>query len=132
MSTQRIQALLDTQLQTTTSLPGLQLENKRYTLDGFPFVRSTLMPARSNVLTVGYGAKREYQGLYQITAWYPQDGGSTAARTMADSIVDQFPIGMMLSDGVITVRIIVASVMPSQSMTNMFGVPIQIQWSVFK
>jgi hypothetical protein len=131
MSTARIQALLDTQLKTIVGLPALQLENVRYTLNGDPFVRSTLMPARSSVLSLGVGATKQLQGLYQVTCFYAQDGGSAPARAMADTVVDTFPIGLRLSDGVITVIVEIASVLPAMSMTNLYGVPVQVQWSVY-
>lgn len=132
MSTTRIQALLDAQLQSIPGIPAIQLENKRFTFDpSTPFARSTLLPARSTVISLGVGAQKEMQGIYSIQSFYPQDGGSAPAHTMADTIVSAFPIGLALTDGTITVIIQISSVMGAISLQNMYGVPVQVQWSVF-
>jgi len=133
VSTTRVQTLLDTQLQTIIGLPVVQLENKRHTVvPSEPFVRSTLLPARSTVLSLGVGATKQLQGIYTVQSFYPQDSGSAPAHTMADIIVDAFPIGLRLVDGDLTVIVEIASVMPAQSMSNMYGVPVQVQWSVYR
>ena len=131
MSTDRIIKLLDAQLQTISGLPAFQQENKRFELAGGSFVRSTLMPSRSSVISLGVGANKQMQGVYQISCFYPQDGGSSPARVMADNVVNAFPIGLRLTDGVITVIVEITSVMSSTSMTNLYVVPVQVIWTVY-
>jgi hypothetical protein len=133
MKTSEIQTALDTQLKTIVSLPTLQLENTRLDASSnlAAFVRSTLLPAQSTVISLGIGAKKQMQGLYQVDVFYPLDSNTTAARTLADTIVDTFPIGQRLTIGTTTVIIEVSSVMTAYSISKYYCIPVRIQWSVY-
>lgn len=134
-TTLEIQAALDTQLLTVTGLPVLQTENTRF--DGSKnvpaFCRSTLLPAQTTVIGLGAGsaAQTQMQGLYQVDVFYPQDSGTTAARTLADAVVAVFPVGLRLVEGSSTVTVEVASVMTAYSINKYYCVPVRIQWNVY-
>lgn len=132
MSITSTHALLDTQLKTVTGLPFLQAENIRFTIDGNPWCRSTLLPARSTVISLGVGATKQMTGLYQVDVIYPQDSGSAVAHAMADLVVAAFPIGARLTDGTTTVIIEISSVMAAHPLLDFYYVPIQVQWSVYE
>lgn len=132
MSIAAAQALLDAQLQTVASLPTLQLENTRLNTNYVDsFARSTILPAQSNVLTLGFNAMTEKQGLYQVDLFCSDDIGSQSAFALADLVVAAFPVGLQLTDGTTTVVIRVASVMSAQSIDRYLNVPVQVQWSVY-
>jgi hypothetical protein len=135
MSTQIIQTLLDAQVQTISGLPVLQTENNRLnaTTNLASFVRTTLLPAASSILTLGSGANamRLLTGLYQVDVFYPLDTGSSAARTLADTVVSTFPTGLRLTQGAVTVAVEVASVMTAYSINKYYCVPVRVQWTVY-
>lgn len=130
MSIKRTLTLLNDHLKTIEGLPPLQVENTRQDKPK-SFVRATLNPAQSNVLTLGYNGLREMQGLYSVDVYGSQDYGPDAMHDAADAIVAAFPVGLSLTDGVVTVRIKVASVMTAQAFDKYYGVPVSIQWSAF-
>ena len=80
-------------------------------------------------MTLGFNGGRELQGIYQADIYVLQNTGSAAVHALADSVVAAFPIGLALTDGVITVRIVVASVLFASSLDKFYGVPVSIQWS---
>lgn len=133
MKTTEIQAALDGRLLTTAGLPSLQTENTRINASSnlLAFARSTLLPAQSNVLSLGVGATRQMQGLYQVDIFVPSDSGTDTARLVADSVVDNFPIGLELVSGSTTVKIDIASVMASYSINKYYCIPVRIQWNTY-
>jgi hypothetical protein len=133
MSTLDIQTALDTHLTTLEGLPPFQLENKRFDASSnLPsFVRSTLLPANSNVISLGIGAWKELQGIYQVDVFYPLDSGTHEARILADKIVELFPIGDRYEQGDLTVIVNIASVMAAYSINKYYCIPIRVEWGVF-
>lgn len=133
MNTLDIQNALDAQLQTITNLPTLQTENNRFNASTniASWVRSTLMPAQSSVLAIGPNALTQMQGFYQVDVFYPADTGITAARTLADTIVSTFPVGLRLVGSSGTVIVDVTSVITAYSINKYYCIPVRIQWSVF-
>lgn len=133
MSVAAIHKLLDTQLQTIPSLPQVLLENLvlNVSQNQPSFVRSTILPANSTVLTLGVNASRQMHGLYQVDVFFPSGTGSTAAQTLADTVVSYFPIGMRLTDGTFTVIVEISSVMAAYDLNKYYGVPVQVTWSCY-
>ena len=133
MSTAVIQNLLDTRLQTISGLPTLELENTTIdvTSNKTAWVRSTLLPAESTLVTVGSTAIREFQGYYQVDCFYPTGNGSNAAHVLADTVVSTFPIGLTLNNGAVTVYIQMASATVGYKVTKYYCVPVRIQWSCY-
>jgi Bacteriophage related domain of unknown function len=135
MSTLRIQNLLDAHVTSITGVPTLQEENTLYNATGSisPWVRGTLLPAQSQMVSIGVSAMKKVRGLYQVDCFYPQGQGSTAGRTMADAVVSAFPIGLRLTDGVVTVICEIASVMSAQNAAGKYvNFPVQVQWSQYE
>ncbi len=130
-----IQTLLDAALEAVTDIPTVQVENTNVNTVGAitPWVRGTLLPSRSTPLTIGVGAMKTMSGLYQVDCFYPRAQGSEAGRTMADAIVAAFPMGLQLTDGTITVNIVMASVLTTRpgSTTSTVNYPVEIEWTVY-
>lgn len=133
MSTLDIQTALDTQLKTVVGLPTLQTENNRFDASSSipSWCRATLMPANSNVIAIGTGAMKQMQGLYQVDVFALTGTNTTAARTIADAVVDAFTVGQRLTSGSSTVIVEVASVMTAYAINKYYCIPVRIQWSVY-
>ncbi len=133
MTTTEIKAALDAQLQTISGLPALQTENTR--LDASSnlagWVRATIAPAQSEVISLGVGAMKVVQGLYQVDVFCPMDKGDSTARTLADAVVDAFPIGLRLVQGSTTVIVDIASVMTAYNVNKNYCIPVRVRWSVY-
>lgn len=127
MSYTTIHSLLDTQLQTVVGLPTLQQENIRYEpKTGVAWTRSTLIPVESTRLSTGFDL---VQGLYQVDAFYPGDKGSTAASTMADLIIAEFPRALTLTSGGVIVHIVKSYREVAQPFQQFYRIPVSIQWN---
>jgi len=133
MKTLDIQNSLDAHLKTLAELPLLQTENTR--INASPnlnsFTRSTLLPAQSSVLAIGAGAPKQMTGLYQVDVFVPSDSGTATARGLADSIVDIFPAGLLLTSGNSTVHIDIASVMAAYTINKYYCIPVRVQWNTY-
>lgn len=133
MSVAVIHSLLDQRLNTIPNLPSTLTENSVFDASSNvpSFIRSTILPARSAVISLGASAGKKLQGLYQVDVFYPSGTGSTAAQTLADTVVATFPIGLILTSGTIQVMVEIASAMPAYDISKYYGVPILIQWSCY-
>jgi len=125
-------ALLEGNLANIAGSPAIQLENTVYNDTGDPWLRATLLPATSQLMTIGVGAQKKMQGLYQVDCICPEDLGSAQAHQLADAVVDAYPIGLRLTDGTTTVIIELASALPALPLLTYYYVPVQIQWSVYE
>ena len=93
MSYSKIHTALDTQLVTVTSVPVIQHENTRHVnKTSETYLRSTLLPAESIART---NVIDEYNGLYQVDIFSPQDKGH-AVESIVDDIIAKFKRGQML------------------------------------
>ena len=130
MSFATIQSLLDTHLQTLTTLPPLQLENTRNIGKvNEPFCRATMLPARTTQLSVGVNGRNTLQGLYQIDLFYPQDGGTPVALAMADAVIAHLPRGLVLSSGQTFVHIQMSWREAGGRVEPFYQLPVVVQWS---
>jgi len=81
---------LDNNLNTMAGLPPVAWQNKGYKpVNGTLYLRPTLIPADSNVATIGAGTDIN-QGIYQIDIFSPLDEGKNEAMLMSDAIAEQF------------------------------------------
>ena len=125
-----IQSLLDTQLQSLSGLPPLQLENTvNIGKTGVSFSRATLLPAAKSQASVGISGQDLIRGIYQVDLFVPQDTGSASVNALADSVVDHFPRGLALASGEVVVHINTASRLTGGRMEPFYSVPVQVQWS---
>jgi hypothetical protein len=127
-----IQKLLDIQLKTVTSLPTVFTENmKSNQTSGTTWCRSTLLPARTAVATIGVGGQQQYHGLYQIDLFYPKDRGFANAGAMADNVIAKFQPGTRLAGTGFSVLIDGAWRIAGGGWETFYNCPVQVEWSVW-
>ena len=84
-----IQSALDTTLAGVSSIPHIVYQNVEYIpVQGTTYVRPTLLPANSPLLTIS-GAQK-YAGIYQVDIFSPTGKGRGAALTIAENIKTAF------------------------------------------
>jgi hypothetical protein len=130
MSFKTIHASLDTKLKTITGLPRLQEENIRIKLGSgtSAWCRATLLPAKTVIATVGQQGFNQYNGLYQIDLFYPNNATYVDCFDMADTIIATFIPGLILDN----TRITNSYIQPGYtSEANYYVVPVIIEWEQY-
>ena len=93
-----IQNAMDTTLAAVSSVPPIAWSNVEYIpVQGTTFVRPTLMPAGSTMLTLN-GTLRN-PGIYQVDIFSPSGKGQGAALTVADNIKAHFESSRTITAG---------------------------------
>ena len=124
-----VQQLLDEQLLTVVGLPTLQTENTRFkVVTNVPWARSTLLPAETNIVTLGVTGYDELNGLYQVDLFYPSDSGFTAANTMADTVMGAFTKGTQLTGTGINVEIDKSWRESGRTFDTFYNIPVLVSW----
>lgn len=141
MSYKLIHTSLDTQLQTVTGLPTLQIENTRKGNDKRTkeWTRSTLLPTKTSIETLGPLGYNKLKGLYQIDIFYPEDASYGDTFDMAELVLAKFIIGDNLNGINILNSYMIASqgVPGSISITGNVNVPgyykaiVMVEWEYF-
>jgi hypothetical protein len=129
-----IQAILDTQLVTLSTLPKLTLENIKANVDAnVPFCRTSLIPAQAQVIGVGAGGWRMDQGLYQVDLFYPQNTGNLVIGAMADSVMNTFHRGTYYTSGNVAVLIDRVYRLPAGSLVQaaFYHLPVTVSWQYY-
>jgi len=72
---------------------------------GTPYLRAYLLPAESEVITLGASPYIERRGIFQVDCVYPVGAGWSAAKTQAAAIVAAFPAGVSFVYNGLTVRV---------------------------
>ena len=130
MSYQVIHQLLDAQLATVPGLPSFQAENKRTKAGSTSaFSRSTLLPARPDLLSIGVNSVAELRGLYQVDLYYPTGEGTANADAMADAIVAAFPRSVQLESGAVNVRVRMVWRQAAQVIDTFYSCPVVVEWT---
>lgn len=102
MSYDVIRKLLETRLNAI--LPSLKTEFENVPVKpvaNVPYQRVTLIPADTQAPTMPAGGPKRESGYLQIDLAYPENAGSAAAMARAELIRDQFPRGLVLSEGAV-------------------------------
>jgi hypothetical protein len=134
LNTANVQSALDTQLQTVVGLPTFFEENQAASAQNItPYCRSTLAPAKSNIIGIGNPVMVEESGLYQIDLFYPTAYGFTPARTMAEAIRNAFPPAsfLLLPDLVNKLIVLSAWSLPGTNYNNtsaFWQFPVRVEW----
>ncbi len=123
-----IRIALEEQLATAT--PGVQtaFENTPFVpTTGVPFQQPFLLPATPANIEIGPGYVE--QGIFQVSLYYPKDGGAAAAIALAEQIRAAFPFRATLTSGGVTVHIInTTEIGPARPDGDRFMVPVKIRW----
>lgn len=131
MSYSTIQTILDTQLQTVVTA-NLQLENTTRETKLIDFVRSTLLPSQTEIVTLGATGYDRLNGLYQIDVFVKLGSGANAANVQADAIMAAFTKGTYLTSGTTNVLIENKWRIPARVLQNFYQIPVFVQWSFYK
>jgi hypothetical protein len=126
-----IQTILDTQLLTVIKAEDLQTENTIRTSKTTNFVRSTLLPAQTQILTLGVGGIDRLNGLFQIDVFTKIGTGFTEGNNTADAIMNAFVKGANHTSNNVIVTIDNKWRISSRTLQNFYVVPVFIQWSCY-
>ena len=136
MSYISIHTALSDRLQTVVGLPTLQEENNRVRLgNGDIWSRATLLPAKTNIQTIGPNGFNQLNGLYQVDLFYPSDTGYTEPYNMVDLILASFVAGTVLGQIRIKNSYMISSHDLSRTdkvMPNYFILPVMIEWETYE
>ena len=122
-----IRAALEQRLSSLPGLPAVAWENVKYTpVVGTPYLEPIIMWAEATQAEIGVTGRNWERGIYQITAVYPLDKGSSALEVMTGNIREWFKRGTELQQNGLTVK--VKNVYPGPRSTDNAGVrqPISI------
>jgi len=137
MSWQAIQTLLDTQVATVADLPTLITENmfteKTITTtlaaQKTAYTRTSLLPSETEPFTLGTAGEDRYQGLYQVSLFYPEGDLVEGSNVMADRIIAKYTRSTLLTDGSVTVRIWRSWREIGIQSSFWYHLPVTVRWS---
>jgi len=139
MSIKTIYDTIITRLETVVDLPTLQKENNRRQLGSGSSIttdwcRATLLPARTNLETVGPNGFNEINGLVQVDLFYPADSDYSTSFLMVDAILNKFVAGTLINSVIIrNSYMLSAQTVKSQGVIpNYYQVSIIIEWSLYE
>lgn len=99
MSIQKIRAALETRLGTLTPALSTAYENTAFTpVANTPYQRVTLLPATPDNEVLGCDYYREI-GIFQVSLYYPVNGGPAAAQARAQLLRTHFKRSTTLTNG---------------------------------
>ena len=106
MSYRIIQNILDSTLDGVTGIPNIVHENEdKDSCTNGRYLRTTILPARTDEGSVGLQGFDRFSGLYQVDFFYPTNEGSDAANYMIDQIIATFPKKTLLISGGVQLRV---------------------------
>lgn len=127
-----IRTLLDAHLLSVAGDVPVQTENTRITPGVDPWMRSTVLPANSQVAAFGGGVVLKAQGIYQVDLMYPAGVGLDAVSAMAEAVCGAFFAGTQLTDGSQVVLTTNVSQFAAQVDAQMnYSVPLRIEWQSY-
>jgi hypothetical protein len=131
-----IHKLLDAELKLVTGMPDIYTENLPAANQnaGTKWCRTTMLPARTDVVSIGLAYQERYQGLFQVDLFYPRDRGFSLASTQADLVIAYFYPGYRVQAVTGFWLLIEQSWrLPATTFNNAFYNPaVQVRWSVYQ
>ena len=128
MSLKQIKAALETRLKAMPNSLATAWENVSFNPPADPYQRADLLPGAPENPTLGDAFYREV-GIFQVTLFYPLDGGGGVVYAMAEAVRDWFPRGLTLTSGGISLTISgTAEISPKYRDNDRFVLPIRIRY----
>jgi len=131
-----IQKVLDDKLALISDLPLIVTENDEQTkvqTDAVgvletKYIRTQLIPATTEPLTIGTSGKDRYKGIFQITIFTPYDNGIAETNYWVDEIINDFSktATIVVTGGL--VRITQRSRLPAIQNTNYHQCGVDLEW----
>ena len=123
-----IKSALETRLKAMPNGLATAWENVSFDPPAEAYQRADMLPAAPENPTLGDGFYRE-RGLFQITLFYPLDGGGGVVYAMAEAVRSWFPRGLSLVSGGVTVRIpSTGAIGPHFRENDRFALPVRIRY----
>jgi hypothetical protein len=134
-----IQSALNTTLALAFPTMPIAWENAEYLdpLDatikapvlGTPYLRVHLLPAETDVITIGETPWQQFQGIFQVSVLYPINIGFGTPKGKAAEVVAVFKAGTVINYN--TLRVICEKVWPSSGMqedTSWYHIPVNVRY----
>lgn len=99
--------------------------------EGEVWLRPTLLPVRSEPLTLGPNGLMDYPGIYQISVFGPSGKSTGAVYAHVDGVLGHFQRGTSMTEGSATVRIDRVYQGPAIAEDRWFHVPASIEFFCF-
>lgn len=136
MSYRIINDILDTQLATVVDIPPISKENEPVIRTGIDtdavhkssYIRTTLLPAETETVTIGLTGYDRFIGLYQIDIFMPEGDGAAGSNWIVDEIIKAFPKRTLITTDNITVQILNYSKSPAILTTQLYMTPLLLEW----
>lgn len=132
MSNDAIQVALSTRLLTLSPALPFAWPNSAYTpVIGTPFARVGFLAAQTANPTMGAGAldMKRYNGLMQVSLFYPVNTGEGDPRRKADAVIALFPRGLTLTHSGVVVHIdYTPSAAPGFSQDAWYVLPVSVYY----
>lgn len=130
-----VQSALEQKLATLTDLPmivnendiGYKTQNDAYNAQNQKYIRTTLIPARTDTLCLGINGSNRFQGLFQIDIFVPSGNSIEETNYWVDEIIDLFKHTTIINNGT-TIRIDNCSRLPGNPTTNLHNVGVVVEW----
>lgn len=133
MSSQAIQALLDTRLKAyidglaSNVRPTIQAPGMSVVAQSLPVVRPTFRPNQPRQASLGTSGYNRERGIYQVDCYYPAGDGRATAQNMAEAIAAHFKRGTDLGT-TFKVRILSSAVLGMREEPDRISFPVSIEW----
>jgi len=116
---------------SNSSIPSYEQQENTRTRQGIGQnkLRTTILPAKTEISTIGPGGVSKSQGLFQIDVFTPKSEGYNSGREISDLIVDYFKVGDVLTKDGIDVIVINTWIATTYFMENVYVTPIKIEWN---
>lgn len=117
-------------IQTVNALPIIQKENVLKRVGSrAEWMRITILPAASRLESIGPGGITKSLGIVQVDIFYPDSSGASQARLYADTIMNNFTPGKMLTSNSITSMVMNVYPMPAMSANNSYQQSVRIEYN---
>lgn len=98
MSYTNIRSAFAAQLQTLPNLPAVAWENVTFTpVPGAPYFKPSLLMSEPSQAALGDAGENEQRGVYQISIYFPSEGGEKGLYDYIDAIRSHFKRGTRLT-----------------------------------
>ena len=132
MSHRKISAALSTHLAAMPSLPSVAWENAPFTsVSGTVYLSESYLPAATSAIGVEDSSSSQFIGVYQVSIHANSGNYKLEAQTLADSIVEHFSRGTLLTYEAQGVRIEVSSIANALQEGDRYMIPVSINWRSF-
>lgn len=110
------------------NVPQYALENTKLSPGKNPWMRSTLLPSRSQPASWGDGVKLKLIGIYQVDVFYPIGNGTDDISIVLNDIMQAFYPGTVIGSAQVTN----ISQLPGSTQSNMsYMTSIQIEYITY-